>query len=388
MTARLYYLDDIPTPYRLGVHRQIAANWTGPFKLAFCSGSEPGREWDLDLSGLDAEILAGVQYRPKMQRNPFSFKWNPKVIASITKFNPDVVVLSGYVQPTMQLVAWWCRLKDKPYGIASETSWRSSVMSGWRWHLKKILFGSAISNMAFGLPVGREAEAYLRAMGAKTAPMYYFPNTPDAATIAAAADQIRMQRLQQSVRRNLGLRETGEIVLFVGRLIQAKRPLELLAAFQRIQSSEKNPTLVFVGDGALMPQIKAAAADDPRIVCLGWIKDQQQLISIITASSFLVLPSEHEPWGAVVNEAMACSIPVIASDRVGAAVELIESGSEGFVYPLGDVAQLSEFIRELIENKTLRAQMGHAAGAKAKAYGHLFAARNLVEGASKAARDF
>ena len=120
--VRLYYLDDIPTPYRLGVQRRIAQNWGSAFKIAYCAATEPGRNWTLDFSGLDVEILPGRQYRPKKQANPFSFKWNPTVAASLDAFRPDVVVLSGYVHPTMMRAARWCRRRHVPYAIVCETS--------------------------------------------------------------------------------------------------------------------------------------------------------------------------------------------------------------------------------------------------------------------------
>ena len=188
---RLYYLDDIPTPYRLGVQRRVAVEWGGPMRIAYCAASEPGREWTFDFSGLDVEWLPGKQWRPARQVNPMSLKWNAGVSDSLTAFRPDIVVLSGYVHPTVYMAARWCRMNHVPYGIASETTARSTTMSGPRWLLKKALAGWLVEGMAFGLPTGREAAEYLRALGASDKPMHFFPNTPNTTPIVNVADSIR-----------------------------------------------------------------------------------------------------------------------------------------------------------------------------------------------------
>jgi hypothetical protein len=188
---RIYYLDDIPTPYRLGVQRRIAEQWPGLFKIAYCAAAEVGRDWSFDFTGLDVEILPGRQYRPKRQVNPMSVKWNPTVVSSLKAFRPNVVVLSGYVHPTMFLAARWCRKHNIPYGLASESSARNSTTMGTKWCIKQLIAGGLVRGMSFGLPVGREAGDYLKVFGPTNAPMFYFPNTPDTSVIAAQADRAR-----------------------------------------------------------------------------------------------------------------------------------------------------------------------------------------------------
>ena len=146
---RLLYIDDIPTPYRLGVHRSIARRWPGPYKLLFLAGGEPGRDWDFDFTGLDAEILPGRQFRPPWQVNPFSVKWNPSIISAMEAFRPDAAVLSGYVHPPILRAARWCKARRVPYAVVCETSRLSTACSGWRWRTRRALLGWAVRNMAF-----------------------------------------------------------------------------------------------------------------------------------------------------------------------------------------------------------------------------------------------
>jgi glycosyltransferase involved in cell wall biosynthesis len=95
----------------------------------------------------------------------------------------------------------------------------------------------------------------------------------------------------------------------------------------------------------------------------------------------MVLPSQHETWGAVVNEAMAAGTPVIASDMVGSAIELIESEVSGIIYPVGDTAALADAMSRLLRDDDLRRNMGRAGKEIALAKGEIYAADNLISGA-------
>lgn len=385
-TARLYYLDDIPTPYRLGVQKLVAERWPGEFRLAYCAASEPGRDWELDFGALRPEFLEGRQWRPSHQMNPFSFKWNPGVGRSLSAFRPDVVVLSGYAHPTMWQAARWCIRNGVPYAITCETSARISRTAGWRWAAKRLIAGWIVRNMAFGLPVGREAAAYLRRLAPTDAPMYFFPNTPDTGPIIAEANRIAATGGEAALRRELGISADAAILLFVGRIIDAKRPLDAIEAFMRLGHAPE-AMLLIVGDGDNLAGLSQRVAGDPRIVLTGWIKDPAKIVGLMAISTALLLPSEHEPWGAVVNEAMAAGTPVISSDRVGAAIELVESGKNGFLVPVGNVEALADAMRKVVADRDLAFCMGAAARCTALQQGEEFAVTNFVTGALESIRN-
>lgn len=382
---RLYYLDDIPTPYRLGVQKRIADEWPGEFRLGFCARSEPGRDWTLDFGHLEPEFLEGRQWRPRGQVNPFSYKWNPGVTRALAAFKPDVVILSGYTHPTMWAAARWCIRNKVPYGISCETSARSSATSGWRWFAKRAVSGWIVRNMAFGLPVGREAGAYLASFGPSSAPMHYFPNTPDTSSIVAEARRLADTHGEGPLRAELGIPSDAPILLFAGRLIDAKRPLDAVRAFREARGADKAVFLI-VGDGDQMGALREAAGDDPRILFTGWLKEPALIAGLMSIATAMILPSAHEPWGAVVNEAMAAGTPVISSDRVGAATELIQDGENGYLVGVGEVAGYAAAIGKLFTDPALAAGLGAAARQTAIAQGEEFAANNLISGALAATK--
>jgi glycosyltransferase involved in cell wall biosynthesis len=115
-------------------------------------------------------------------------------------------------------------------------------------------------------------------------------------------------------------------------------------------------------------------------------KNQSELPAYYAAADVLVLPSESETWGLVVNEAMACGLPAIVSDAVGCAPDLIEEGKTGFTYPVGDVDALAGRLAALAEMKLAGHDFAPALAEKMRVYSVEAAVRGTVEAVQKLAQ--
>ena len=136
--------------------------------------------------------------------------------------------------------------------------------------------------------------------------------------------------------------------LFVGRFIERKGIDVLLAAFHRAGRGE----LWLAGDGPLRSFIEKEAANDQRIRYLGYA-DEESLPDLYSQADVLVVPSLFEPWGLVVHEALAYGLPVIATDQVAAADDLLHSGVNGYVVPAGSQDGLAWAMRSVAEWATV-----------------------------------
>jgi glycosyltransferase involved in cell wall biosynthesis len=137
------------------------------------------------------------------------------------------------------------------------------------------------------------------------------------------------------------------VILFSAKLQSWKRPFDLLQAFAKAMIT--NALLVFVGEGPLKEQLESEAnvlGVARRVRFLGFV-NQGMLPSVYRSADLMVLPSEYEPFGVVVNEAMCCGCPVVASDRVGAARDLVAPTEAGFVYRCGDTEALAAILRRV-----------------------------------------
>jgi glycosyltransferase involved in cell wall biosynthesis len=131
-----------------------------------------------------------------------------------------------------------------------------------------------------------------------------------------------------------GLTDGRPVILFSGKLIPRKRPLDLVAAIRLLN---QEVTTLFVGDGSLAEEVRAGL-DPDRGAVTGFV-NQTLLPSYYHAADILVLPSEAETWGLVVNEAMAAgSLPVV-SDSVGCAPDLVRGVGE--IFRCSDIPDLA-----------------------------------------------
>lgn len=149
-----------------------------------------------------------------------------------------------------------------------------------------------------------------------------------------------------AVRAFWGIPSGDTVFVFSGKLQPWKSPQDLLRAFA--QAGLPNAHLVVAGEGPLRSQLEAEAAAlgiASRVRFLGFV-NQSRLPAVYTAADLMVLPSFHENFGFVVNEAMLCGCPVAVSSNVGAASDLVAPVSPDLVYPHGDLAALAKILRD------------------------------------------
>jgi glycosyltransferase involved in cell wall biosynthesis len=133
----------------------------------------------------------------------------------------------------------------------------------------------------------------------------------------------------------------------------------LLQAFYRIREQQLDAALVFVGSGeqeAMLAHI-VEAHNIPDVYFLGF-RNQAELPLLYAIGDIFVMPTENEPWGLVINEAMAAGLPIIASEEIGAVPDLVQDGLNGYAFPAGNVEALTRRLQGLVSNPQLRQEMG------------------------------
>jgi glycosyltransferase involved in cell wall biosynthesis len=161
-------------------------------------------------------------------------------------------------------------------------------------------------------------------------------------------------RHREELRRSLNLDPDRPIILYAAKLIDVKRPQDLLAAYRLLSSDgvqEPEPYLLFVGDGVLRPTLEAEAKETgwKSIRLLGF-RNQSEMPVMYDLCNVFVLPSRFEPWGLAINEVMNAGKAIVVSDQVGCASDLVKQGQNGQIYPVGDITALAEGIRWAIAN--------------------------------------
>ena len=320
---RILVVSEIPTPYRLPLYSLLAQRPEIELDLVFCSRDEPDRPWDLGpaLEGVPHRFLNGVSPEVRTRHGTFVYQLNPAAVPLAARGKHDAVVVGGYSVFAEQVAMGVSRLRRIPYLLHSE-----STLSAVRPRLvrlaKQALVRPAVRGAAAGLAAGTQAKRYLVHYGLRPERIRIVPNTIDVEGYRRAAEDIRGRAAE--VREARGLPE--RFVLFAGRLIEDKGILDLLQAQSMLGRSSL--PLVIAGEGRLESDVKAA--EGTRHV---GFQQTEPLIELYALADWTVVPSHREPWGVVVNEALACGSPVIVTDRVGAAADLVVDGVNGRVVP-------------------------------------------------------
>jgi glycosyltransferase involved in cell wall biosynthesis len=156
---------------------------------------------------------------------------------------------------------------------------------------------------------------------------------------------------RQAVRAKWGASHDQPVILFCAKLQPWKRPMDLLQAFAQV--AFPGSLLIFAGEGpqrsALETEVTRSGLQQ-RVKFLGFV-NQSQLPALYSAADLMVLPSIYEPFAVVVNEAMCCGCPVIVSDQVGAARDLVAPVNPDVVFPAGDVPALANILRRAFADR-------------------------------------
>lgn len=281
----------------------------------------------------------------------------PNVLKWLFCNRPDVLLVHGYNYLTNILAIIFAKMLGIKVLLRGDTRLTDRHKNeNVKWLLKRSFF-----RLVDGfLTIGSLNRDYYLAHGVEETRLYFSPFSVDNKFFCRSAAERFKARAK--VRRELKIPSEACVILFVGKFIQRKRAQDVVLAFQRICAIRSNVFLVMVGSGPMAAQIQEIAVEmcRERIIFAGF-KNQSEIPEIFAASDMLIVPSEDEPWGLIVNEAMAAGLPVIASDQVGSAPDLIENKGTGYVYPCGNIEALAQCMVDLIDHSEKRTQMGQVA---------------------------
>lgn len=369
---KLGILVSHPIQYLVPFFRVLAATpgidlvvfYTWDFGIKKTMDPEFRREikWDIPLlEGYRSIFLKN--YSPK----PSSGFWgqiNPGIINSLRKEKCDALLLYGWNSFTNWIALLASRAFNVRIFLRGESPWNQErAKPTWKRFIKKVLLKPLFLSTEAFLYIGKENKEFYLQYGVPESKLVRVPYAVDNARLFKSVQELIpcKAELRKSL---LGVQDDRGIVLFSGKLIPKKRPMDLLRAFQEVQkrfrAKRMNTDLVFVGDGILREELEKYVRENgiSGVHFVGF-KNQTELPGYYAAADLFVLPSgEGETWGLVVNEAMCFGLPVIVSDAVGCGKDLVYEGANGFQFPLGDINALSDRLEKIISNTDLKINYG------------------------------
>jgi len=352
MSTRFVIITEIISPYRIPVFNALARHEGVDLHVIFLAETDrTERQWLVykDEIRFSCEVLPS--WRRRAGRHTILLNWG--VEAALRQATPDVVICGGYNYVSSWQSLRWARRHRVPFILWTESTSRDLRSGRAFLELMKTKFLRGCD--AFVVP-GKSSIDYLRGFGVREDNIFVAPNAVDTSFFAGRAELIRKNASMHRKALNLPSR----FFLFVGRMVQEKGVLDLLKAYKALPPETREDIgLVFVGDGAARSALQRRATDvSSGTIHFAGFAQKEDLASYYALAEVLVLPTYTDPWGLVVNEAMACGLPVIASSAAGCVTDLVENGWNGRVVPSGEIGVLTLAMGELARDGVLRSLMG------------------------------
>ena len=320
MKPRVSVVTHSPSPYQVELFDAVAASQGIDLSVVYLYGADPARSWGRRRPAHAHRVVSesgGASMSPAMELSP-------------DEEGADLSVFNWYRHP---LATRWIQQR-----VAAGTPWafwgeRPGFRHPWlgrlarRWYLRGLHRAQA---PIWGIG-GFALDEYRREFGAQC----QYVNLPYFSDLARFSVPD-------------GSRNGGKerVVLFSGALIPRKGVDLLARAFLQVAARHSNLRLLLLGTGPLEAELRRTLAPMGHQVSFLGFRDWDDLPSVYASANVLCVPSRYDGWGLVVPEGLAAGLPVIATDRMGAALDLVQDGENGWVIPAGDVRALADALEK------------------------------------------
>ena len=329
-----------PTPYIIGLILSLEIEWRGEIDVLFLEKNH-SQQWNIDLNK-----RWGIW--------PNNFCEKIKFIYRIFyKKKYKSIHIAGWGRLLLILFIFISKLSRTPIIVESDTTIPYKIQF-WKKLIKRFLYPKLFNSVNLFLPGGTRQAKYLQYYGVNSSKIFSVQMTVDVKNIKKFSSRLHKHDFLK-IRKHYHLRENDHVFLFVGRLVPHKGILDLISAFEQLTS--ENVQLMIAGDGPLREFVENKVQHNNKIHYAGRLI-HEQLLEMYYIASVVVLPSHFEPWGLVVNEAMAVGRPVIVSDRVGCIDDLIIHRKNGWIFKAECVKDLCTAMEYFVEKTDHRLLMG------------------------------
>jgi glycosyltransferase involved in cell wall biosynthesis len=386
--TRLAIFMSHPIQYQISLLRNIAKNegidllvsyyWDFGINESYDPEFGSKIKWDLPL--LDGYKSRFITNYAKHKSTSFFGCINPGVVPPILRKEFDVVLIFGWALFSNWLVVLAAFFSRTPILLCAESPLSHEVpKKGFFGKIRRGALKTLFSMTSGFLYIGQENRLFYESFGISPKKLFFAPYAVDNTRHVGTRKETPIERSAVAPVK----------ILFVGKLIEKKRPMDLLQAFHRLQGTlgESMAALWFVGSGNQQADLENYVSEHQVKAVTFWgFQNQTELPRFYASADIFVLPSGYgETWGLVVNEAMCHGKPVIVSDLVGCGRDLV-TGNNGFRFPYKDVPQLAEALGKLVSDSALRSRFGQESFRIIQGYSQEVSAGNITNAAKKVAQ--
>lgn len=345
-------MTEMIAPYRIPVFNELAQGEEIELHVMFLSETDTTiRQWFVYRD----EIRFSYEVLPSWRRNIWGYPilLNSKLRSAINRWRPHVLICGGYSYLASWEALLWAKLHRVLFVLWCESNLNDIRSDSPAVDLLKRIF---IKHCGSFVVPGKASIEYLKRFGIPDKMITKAPNAVDNDLFSRKADVVRCN--EAIIRHELNL--PSRFFLYVGRLVREKGIFDLLEAYKKLDDRLRSEvSLLFVGDGPAKRRLLESAAHgtSQTVRCTGFVQ-RDDLPKYYALAEALIFPTRSDPWGLVVNEAMACGLPVIASSVAGCTPDLIKNSWNGYVVPPGDIERMVWAMSTLARQPELAKRMG------------------------------
>lgn len=341
---RVLLFNNTPAPYLTPLFEELRRK--SGWRLTLCFASR----WNADTGWRKGEAEAGLADGQTIYLDELPVPgrhWLGETVPIILgllgvlwRERPDYLVIYGYTLIPQLTLLLWAMLRRRPFAVIGDANIHTDRAVGVRRWLKRLWLGWIVRRVAVIPTIGKANRQFWLSYGARPDHLAAAPFSVDNASLAKGVARAKEEAARERAR--LGL-SRAVVFLSVGRLIARKNLATLIRAFRSVEGVEIG--LVIVGTGEERPKLERLATGDPRIHFTGGVAPVD-LPRWYALSDVLVLISHDEPWGLVVNEAMACGLAILTHQHCGATPDLVDD-ENGIVLEGFGEQEVAEALRRL-----------------------------------------
>jgi glycosyltransferase involved in cell wall biosynthesis len=362
---KLAALISHPIQYFSPLYKEISKLDNIDFKVYFYS--DIGTKSYLDKGfgkeiKFDIPLLEGYKYEFLDNISPFKnkdgfFKFiNLGILKKLVNKEIDILWIHGWYSFTNILSVFTANFLNTPVMLRAE-AYENEKNSRLKEFIKKIILKLFFQKINIFLSIGSISTEFYKSYGVSEDKIYLMPYTVNNQFFILKYDELKDKKYK--LREKYNIPKDLPVILFSGKFINVKRPMDLLKAFEKLVN-EVPSSLVFMGDGVLRKEMEDyTKRNNIKNVFFMGFRNQTELPEFYAMSDVFVLPSSFEPWGLVVNEAMCFNLPIIVSDKVGASLDLVKNDLNGYIYSSGDIKALHQKLKVLINDSNKRVDFGN-----------------------------
>lgn len=337
---KVLFLTNIPSPYRVKFFSLLGekCKLTVIYELEYATNRN--KKWKVDIKKTYKEIFLNA--KRTIYDGGISFK-----IFKYLNEKYDFIIVGTHGTPTAKLAMLYMRLRNIPYILNLDGGLMYTLTSKSKTNLffRKVMFRGA----KYYLTTNEESKKYLSFFGIKGEKIFKYRFS---SILKKDIEKINQEK-KLLLKKYLNIKEE-KVVLSVGQFIHRK-------GFDVLLKSKKylgNNVGFYIIGGKITEEYRKILNDNnlKNIYFLDF-KTKEELDKYYQISDVFVLPTRHDEWGLVINEAIAKGLPVITTNHCGAGVELIKNSKNGFLVEVENVEMLSECINNILNNKRLRYNM-------------------------------